>query len=383
MSVPQIVILGAGAAGLAAARTLAPRTDLTVTVVGRTGETPYTRMNIKGVAMGPFAPELIHAALPAVSYVADDASEVDLAGRRVRLASGGELPFDALIVATGSTPRTLDPAIAGDVAADRIITLHSLEDAVRMRAALEGFGPRSHVAIYGGGLTAAETASLLHAAGHGVTLISRSELPGVSAFGPIVAAELADDHARRVATYFGRTLTSIGTDAEERPVLTLDGGTEVTADLVVVALGTIGDSPAPWNGEIDVDDRQRTSDPGVYAAGGVTRHSDDRLGPWRIDHWEDSAAQGAHAAASALHDLGLGEDPGAYLPRSAHIAMVHGRAVAGIGYTHTAGVLQDGDEIVIVHELDGTLVGVSGIDAVATVYQSAPRLHASAQTSHA
>ena len=376
MSVPHIVILGAGAAGVAAARALAARDDVAVTLVGRTGETPYIRMHVKGVAFGPTPPELIKAPLPSVEYVADSAVEVDADARRVRLESGAVLDFDALVVATGSTPRALDETIrvTADAAA-RITPLHSLEDAERIRGALHSRPGRAHVAVYGGGLTAAETASMLHADGHGVTLVSRSELPGVSAFGPAIAAQIVEDHARRIVTYRGRTIDAVETGHDERPVITLDSGVQVAADLLVVALGTTPHSPAPWTGAIDVDDRQRTDLPGVYAAGGVAVHHDELLGAWRIDHWDDSAAQGGHAAAAIVHDLGLGDDPGPYLPRSAHIAMVHGRAISGIGHTGAAGTLQDGDELVVLHEVDGVVVGASGIDAVPTVYQWASRLH--------
>ena len=49
----HVLILGSGAAGVAAARALASREDVRVTLVARTGETPYIRMHIKGVAFGP------------------------------------------------------------------------------------------------------------------------------------------------------------------------------------------------------------------------------------------------------------------------------------------------------------------------------------------
>lgn len=377
MSVPHIVILGAGAAGTAAARVLAKRADATVTLVGRTDETPYVRMNIKGVAFGPTPAELIQAPLPPVSYVADSVRRVDAPAKLVQLASGATLRFDALIIATGSAPRRLTgiPGAAEAEAAGQAITLHSLEDATRIRAALQERPARAHVAIYGGGATASETESMLNAAGHGVTLISRSSIPGATAFGPHIAALVAEDHTRRIATYYGRTIDAIERTANGRPRLVLDGGTRVDADLLVVALGTTAQAPSPWGGAVGVDAHLRATTPGVYAAGGVAVHQDDQLASWRVDHWEDSAAQGAHAAATVLSDLGLDEAPGPYRPRSAHIVMVHGKAICGIGYTAPAGRVQDGDDLVIVHDVDGVPVGASGIDSIPSVYQWAPRLH--------
>jgi NADH dehydrogenase FAD-containing subunit len=58
MTKHHVVILGAGAAGTAAAETLADVPDVTVTLVGKTGETPYNRTLVnKGVAIGLLTPE--------------------------------------------------------------------------------------------------------------------------------------------------------------------------------------------------------------------------------------------------------------------------------------------------------------------------------------
>ena len=66
MTTQHVLILGSGAAGAAAARTLATRDDVRVTMVTRTGETPYTRMLIKGIAFGPTPPEMIKLPLPQI-----------------------------------------------------------------------------------------------------------------------------------------------------------------------------------------------------------------------------------------------------------------------------------------------------------------------------
>lgn len=77
----------------------------------------------------------------------------------------------------------------------------------------------------------------------------------------------------------------------------------------------------------------------------------------------------------ALFDLTLDTSPGPYLPRSGHIAMVHGHTIAGIGYTPPPGQLQNRDDIVIVHELEGIPVGATSIDATPAAYAWGPHLH--------
>ena len=71
MTTQHVLILGSGAAGAAAARTLASRDDVRVTLVTRTGETPYTRMLIKGIAFGQTPPEMIKLPLPQIEVIAD------------------------------------------------------------------------------------------------------------------------------------------------------------------------------------------------------------------------------------------------------------------------------------------------------------------------
>ena len=113
MPTHHVLILGAGAAGVAAATALARHEDIHVTLVGRTHETPYIRMHITGVAFGPTLPETIHAPLPPVTVLADTATHLDPISRIVHLASGAQLRYDAVIIATGSRPDTLTPGLGG------------------------------------------------------------------------------------------------------------------------------------------------------------------------------------------------------------------------------------------------------------------------------
>lgn len=378
MTTQHVLILGSGAAGAAAARTLASFKDVHVKLVARTGERPYTRMLIKGIAFGPMSPEIIQLSLPEVEVIADTVLDIDTSAKQVGLASGARLAYDALIIATGSMPRSLPAEVFGgyDAPAEgRVSALHSLTNALRIRELLGGLGRRAHVAIYGGGIIAAETASSLQADGHMVTLISRSSTPGIGAFGAPVAERLATEHAARVHTQFGRTLQHFD-DTGSGVSITLDDGNAVVADFLLVALGTTPAAPAPWTDGVDVDDHLRTEADRVYAAGGVAKHNDEALGTWRIDHWEDAAAQGAHAAQVALYDLGLRDDPGGYLPRSPYMATIYGQIIAGAGYTSGGDArLETGKEFIVRHEAEGVVVGITGIDAVGTVYAWSRQLH--------
>ncbi|MFE7331785.1 FAD-dependent oxidoreductase [Streptomyces sp. NPDC057565] len=381
MTTQHVVILGAGSAGAAAAQELAKTDGVTVTLVGRTGETPYNRTLVnKGVAVGLLTPEQASLPTPGASLVADTAQFIDTGARTVRLASGAALDFDALIVATGSTPRDLDALVPGAdaaTAAGRLTSLHSLSDAVRLRDLLAHRSNPARVVIFGAGLVAAETASLLHQKGHEITLVARSPLPGATAFGDDIAATIAAAHHENVSTAFGRTPATIRVDGDGLDI-TLDDQADLRADLAIVALGTTPSGPAPWAAGVQVDDRLRAHDDGVYAAGGVAIHHDALLGTWRIDHWADAAAQGKHAAGTLLHDLGLATDPGPYLPCSPYTSVVYGNTVAAIGFTggQTRGHAVTSQPLVVVHEHQGVPVGAAGVDAAPAVFEWLPQLHA-------
>ena len=141
-------------------------------------------------------------------------------------------------------------------------------------------------------------------------------------------------------------------------------------------------APAPWSGPegIAVDSRMRAviaPEQRIYAAGGVAIHHYPRHGSYRIDHWDDSTAQGVHAANALLHDQGLGEDPGIYLPASPFTVRIHGHTLTGAGHAAlgTSTRILSTDPLLVAHDLDGTPVALTGIDATRLVHDQLPNLH--------
>lgn len=376
-------IIGAGAAGIAATKAL-HASGIDVELFTRTGEQPSNRTLVnKGVAIGLLEPH--QASLPDAGVVptADTVRAIDPRTREVRLASGERRAFDALVITSGSRPRMLDEEIIGRdqaVSAGRLTTLHSMADAVRVRDRLS-LASSARVLILGGGLVASETASLLTEAGHDTAMIARSPVPGVSTIGESAARCLLDLHRPQHAAYLGRSLRSIRTHSDHVAVV-LDDDTRVEGDLAIVAHGTLPASPAPWTGPegIPVDGRMRALHARgrpIYAAGGVAVHHYPGHTAYRIDHWDDSTAQGAHAAQALLHDLGLAADPGQYLPVSQFSVRIHGQTLTGAGHpalgtrTHT----MSSDPLLTIHHLGDTPVALTGINAACLVHDWLPKLH--------
>lgn len=385
MNTLKVGIIGAGAAGTAAVKRLRQsEADLTVELLTPTGEQPYNRTLVnKGVAIGLLEPE--QTALPdtGIQMTADTTRGIDPRTRQVRLDSGDTHTFDALIIASGSRPCALDEIIPGRdqaVRSGRLTTLHSLHDARQVRDILATTPHPARVLILGGGLVAAETASLLNHAGHDIALITRSHLPGATAIGEDIARRLLELHQTQHATHVGRSPRAIHTRAD-RITIELDDGTRVEGDLAIIAHGTTPAAPAPWTGPdgVPLDHHLRLlhhPHQRIYAAGGVATHHHER-GTYRIDHWDDATAQGTHAATTLLHDLGLSDNPGPYLPTAQFSSRIHGHTLTGIGHLGlgaTAHAIST-DPLLIVHHHGDTPVAAIGIDAGRLIRQWAPRLH--------
>ena len=383
MRTPSIAIIGAGSAGTAAARTL-HASGVDIDLYARNGEVPFNRTLVnKGIAVGPLEPA--QAALPdtGATLRSETVRGLDPRSRRLRLDSGESRAYDALLIATGSRPRTLDEEVIGRdqaISASRLTTLHSAADAVRVRDLL-ATTPPARVLMLGGGLVASETASLLTDAGHDVALITRAAIPGANAIGEHVAWRLRDLHRPQHAAYLERTVRSIRTHTD-RISITLNDGSRVEGDLAIVAHGTLPAAPAPWTGPdgIPVDSRLRSMHAPrqrIYAAGGVAVHHYPGHGSYRIDHWDDSAAQGIHAANALLHDLDMADDPGQYLPSSTFSARIHGHTLTGVGHpalgTRTR-VLSE-EPLITAHYLGDVLVALTGVDAASHLRELMPRLH--------
>jgi NADPH-dependent 2,4-dienoyl-CoA reductase/sulfur reductase-like enzyme/nitrite reductase/ring-hydroxylating ferredoxin subunit len=299
------VILGAGAAGNAAAETLRQE-GFTGRLVMITGEPhlPYDRPNLsKGYLSGEAGPE----ALPwrTSEFYRDHDIEVLLehpvdrvehSRKTLTFADGGSLAYDALLLATGGLPRPL--GLPGGKFPN-VLTLRSDTDADAIIAAAT---PASRVVVIGAGFIGMETAASLTKRGLAVTVVASHPVPLGRQLGPEIGGMLQEVHTEHgVAFRLGRTPARLEGDGRATTVV-LDDGDTLPADLVVVGLGV---NPATWmlmgvplnqDRSVSVDSRMRVTD-GLYAAGDVARFPDWRDGaPIRIEHWRLAEQHGRVAA---------------------------------------------------------------------------------------
>jgi 3-phenylpropionate/trans-cinnamate dioxygenase ferredoxin reductase subunit len=335
----HVVVVGAGAAGHTAALTLRQEGYTgRLSVVHGEAHPPYNRTLVnKGALPGVLTPEQI--ALPPLDSLDVQvrpaiATEYDADAAELVLTGGERLRCTAVIAATGSTPRS--NGLGGGLVRDRserLLHLHTIQDAVRMRGLLGVDPGQASVILLGAGFIGGETASYLAEAGVDVHLVSRPALPLAPVLGKEIARRVAALHRDHVKSHFARTVVDVraGTDSV---AVTLDDGTQLETDFAVVAHGTV--PAAAWlNGEmsgIRVDDRLRSQDiRGIYAAGSVALHTAANGDRYRIDHWDAAAAQGAHAARTLCHDLFGAHDPGSYLPATGFTLSLYRQPLAAFG----------------------------------------------------
>lgn len=314
----RVVVVGAGVAGLTAADTLRRRGwEGALTVVGTEPHRPYDRPPLsKQVLSGAWEADRVAlrsspalAAADADWLLGEGAVRLDLDERVVVTDRDRVLPFEGLVVASGVRPRRLP--FGHDFPNTHV--LRTLDDALALRAA---FATARSVVVIGAGFLGCEVAAAASTAGLGTTLVDPLSTPMERHLGPVVGAELARVHEERgVRLVLGEGVAAVdGTDRAECVVLA--DGTELEADLVVVAVGSTPE--VGWLagsglvlGDGVVCDERLAAAPGVVAAGDVASWVNPVFASrMRVEHRTAAQEQGAAAAATLLG----GAEPYAAVP---------------------------------------------------------------------
>ncbi|WP_406485852.1 NAD(P)/FAD-dependent oxidoreductase [Streptomyces phaeochromogenes] len=309
--VKTFVIVGGGlAAGKAAEELRAHGHDGPLVVIGDEQERPYIRPPLsKGYLLGKEDRESVHVH-PEDWYRANDVdlllgrnvTSIDRRGSAVTLDGGSRVPYDQLLLATGSAPRRL--AVPG-ADLDNVLYLRRLGDSDRLRAA---FSKGARIVVIGGGWIGLETAAAARMAGADVTVLEHGELPLLKVLGREAAEVFAGLHREHGVDLRARAeierITKTGGRADG--VLLADG-THLPADAVVVGVGITPNVRLAEDAGLDVrngivtDAHLRTSAENIHAAGDVANAYHPRLGRHlRVEHWANALHQPRTAALSML-----------------------------------------------------------------------------------
>ncbi|MDL5160109.1 NAD(P)/FAD-dependent oxidoreductase [Actinomycetospora termitidis] len=238
------------------------------------------------------------------------ATTVDPQGRRVTLDDGATLEYDKLVLATGSTARTLDLPGAD---AQGVHTLRTREDSDAIQAE---FGEGRRLVVIGAGWIGLEVAASARGAGTAVTVLEHEELPLLKVLGPEMGQVFADLHVEHgVELRPGVEVTEIVVDGGRATGVRLGDGSTVEADAVVIGVGAAPDLELPRAAGLDVEDgvlvdaSLRSSDPDVYAVGDIAAHDHPSYGRLRVEHWNAASTHPATAAAALLGGDAAYTDP--------------------------------------------------------------------------
>ncbi|CAN5879221.1 FAD-dependent oxidoreductase [soil metagenome] len=306
----SVAVVGASLAGWYTVQALRGQGfDGRITVVGAEPHRPYDRP--------PLSKGFLDGSVPVADLAleppgdADDDLDVDWrlgaraealhsGSRALLLDDGAELRCEGVVIATGARARRLP----GTDGIDAVHTLRSLDDAMRLRAALANPG---RLLVVGGGFIGSEVAATASTLGHEVVMVEPEPAPLSRQFGVAVGSVLADvhrEHGVRVHTGVGVTgVTAAGGAAR----VGLTDGRTLAADVVLVAVGAVpavewlADSGLDLVGGVSCDARGVTSIPGVVAVGDAARGFHPFVGaPARIEHWTHAMRHPSVVAGALL-----------------------------------------------------------------------------------
>lgn len=287
---PRLVVVGNGMAGM---RTVEELYRLVpdyyhITVIGREPHGNYNRVMLSPVLAGDkaFADIIIHDdawyAERGITLISGQAvTRVDRARRLVETDQGLSLPYERLLMATGSDPFMLP--IPGHDHAD-VISFRAMADVTRMHAAAAA---NARVIVIGGGLLGLEAAWGLVQQGvdvtvvhDGNTLLNRQidEEAGVMLFNAL--------SARGIRILTAKQTIAIDHDAlsGKLSALRFADGSTIPADLIVMAIGVRPNVALARSMGLRVDraivvnDTLQTFDPRIYAVGECVQHRGSLFG---------------------------------------------------------------------------------------------------------
>lgn len=277
----KILIIGGGQSAFQTAASLRQSGyNGAITIVSKERQLPYQRPPLsKGFLRGSvdeaqlhFRPASWYRTHEISVYLEAEASFIDRHNQRVVLRSGDNVPYDKLILATGSVPKRL-PGVS--CSSNQVLCLSTVDDAVAVKDTLSS---ARRMAVIGGGFLGLEVAASARELGKDVFVVEADSRVLARVAGPLVSEYLTRLHrSHGVEFLIGATPTAIGTGNGALIGVTMSNGEEIAVDLAIIAIGSspnvqlAEEAGLLCDGGIIVDEGSRTSDPNIFAAGDCCR----------------------------------------------------------------------------------------------------------------
>jgi NAD(P)H-nitrite reductase large subunit len=301
------VIVGSGTAGWNAITTLREIDKGNSEIVLVSAETPYSRMVLPYYLASSIGEAQVYTASPSrlaelkvETRIGRPAERIEPARNRLFLAGGGEIEYDRLLIATGSSPvRAPVPGADGN-------KIHSFWTLSQAREVTAGLREGTRVAVIGAGFISFTILNALVSRGVHLTVIELEPtiLPHmVDETGAGIVEDWLEERGVRVAT---ATKVAAIEDKNGAKVLRFENRPEVEADLVIMGTGIRPNLEWARGSGIDmgagilIDDRCRTNIPNIFAAGDVAEGYDLVSGSRALHAIEPTAVQHGRVAAANM-----------------------------------------------------------------------------------
>ncbi|MBK8543359.1 MAG: FAD-dependent oxidoreductase [Caulobacteraceae bacterium] len=306
----RVIIIGAGQAGGETAQRLRQGGfEGEITLIGEEPAAPYQRPPLsKAYLKGDLdidrlmlRPASVYSEERIALLTKTRGVWIDRANRKVRVEGGRELPYDALVLATGAKPRKL-PLVGADL--EGVYLFRTAADVDRVR---EKFVAGAKLIVIGAGYIGLEVAAVARQLGLDVTVVETAVRPLARVTSPEVAGFFLDEHTRQGVRFVlgGQPALIKGSDRVTGVALT--DGAELPADLVIAGIGVTPDIAIAEqcgltvNNGIVTDRQCRTSDPNIFAIGDCAArpmvHYEGRIARLESVH---NAVEGAKIVATTL-----------------------------------------------------------------------------------
>jgi len=304
------VIIGAGPAGVAASDTLRKLDpDCQITLIGDEPEPPYSRMAIPYYLVDQIdehgtylrkTPD--HFESRAIDRLQDRVTRVQADKKSVLMASGAELAYDKLLIATGSKP--IMPPIPG-IASQGVHACWTLEDA---RNIIRLASPGARVVLIGAGFIGSIILEALARRGTDLSVVEVEDR-----MVPRMMNQVSGNLIRHWCEKKGlQILTSTRVEAIESGTgnrtlsVLLDNGRTLEAELVISATGVRPNIDFLDSSDVEVDlgvlvnNQLQSSNADIYAAGDVARGLDFSTGGYSVQAIQPTAVEHGRLAAANM-----------------------------------------------------------------------------------
>jgi nitrite reductase (NADH) large subunit len=346
---PRLVVVGNGMAGMRALEEcLARAADrYEITVIGAEPHPNYNRILLSSVLAGDKTLDEIvingprwYAERGVRLMLGTRAVAIDRAARQVMLDDGSAVPYDKLLLATGSKPMV--PPIPGL----GLPNVRAFRDIADVEAMIKAAKTERRAVVIGGGLLGLEAAWGLKRRGMAVALVHLMPTLMERQLDTAAAALLQRDLDARGITFFTNAQTDEIAGTERADAVVLADGRRIPTNFVVLAVGIRPNLDLARAAKLDVNrgilvgDDMATGDPDIYAVGECIEHNGQVFG-LVAPIWDQARICGARLAG----DVGA-----VYVPPPAFTSLkITGVDVFSVGALAAA---DDADEELTLHDAE-------------------------------